>query len=106
VSPGLELLVQFVGTVSNPFVIGASLAMPFFWPRPLAVRFGAVATAATFGAMDAIIGSAVLWGLAIVAVSVAGGLVVAQVALLVLLPLAAVMISLARGAVQRFKQRR
>jgi hypothetical protein len=105
VSPGLELLVQFVGTVSNPFVIGASLAMPCFWPRPLAVRFGAVATAGAFGVMDALIGSAALWGLAIVAVSVAGGLVVAQAALLVLLPLAAAALGAARSMIQRYKGR-
>lgn len=104
-SPGLELLVQFVGTVSNPFVTGTALAMPIFWPRPLAVRLGAVTTATVFGVVDAVIGSAALWGLAIVAVSAAGGLVVSQAALLVLLPLAAAAISMARGTIQRLKGR-
>lgn len=97
VNPGLELLVQLVGTISNPLVIGVSLLMPFLWPRPAAVRVGAAVMAGMLGLLDAMIGGAPVWGLLLVAVSLAGRLVVAQVALCAFLPVVAMALSYARS---------
>ncbi len=104
-SPALELLVQFVGAVCNPFVIGVALAVPFFWPRPAAVRLGPALTAGIFGLVDAAIGGALAWGALLVAVSMAGGAAVGQATLLVFVPLMAATVSAAHAALTRLRGR-
>ena len=96
---------QFVGAVSNPFVIGVSLLVPFFWPRAAAVRLGPALTAGAFGLVDAAVGGALAWGALLVAVSVAGGAAVGQAALFVYVPLLAATISAARAALTRLRGR-
>jgi hypothetical protein len=103
VSPALELLVQFVGAVCNPFVIGVSLLVPFFWPRPAAVRLGPTLMAGAFGLVDAAIGGALAWGALLIAVSAAGGAAVGQAALLIYVPLLAATMSAARAALTRLR---
>ena len=102
-SPALELLVQFVGAISNPFVIGASLLTPFLWPRPAAVRLCPTLTAGGFGLVDAALSTGVMWGVLLVCVSMAGGAVVGQAAVLVFVPLMLAMIRAVRAIVVRLR---
>lgn len=104
-SPELELLVQFVGSVSNPFVIGSALMMPFLWPRPAAVRAAPALTAGLFGLIDAAIGGAVAWGALLVGVSMAAGAAVGQLVLFVFVPLAAAAVGAVRMAFVRLRRR-
>jgi hypothetical protein len=99
VSASLELLVQFVGTLGNPFVIVMALLVPFFWPRPAAVRLFPAVTAGAFALVDAAIGGAVIWGVLLVAVAAAAGAAVGQLVLLLVVPMLAVAMGAARSFV-------
>lgn len=103
VSPIFELLVQFFGTASNPFVIAAPIAIGFLWWRPDAVRLGTILIAALFGLLDAIGSGLIVWGFVLVAVSGLAGALIAEIAFALFFPLALLSLGYARSLLVWFK---
>ena len=91
-----QLTLEFVETAFSPVVLATALALGLFARRASHVRAGTALTAAALGAFDAVSFGAVELGAALVLTSALTGLLVAEVALILILPCVAALLGLAR----------
>ncbi len=84
-----DILAQFIGTATNPFVPLAAIVFVVVTHDPWRVRLGTALVAIGFGLLEALGHGAFGWGVALLLASALAGLAVAEAVLHLLVPLAA-----------------
>ena len=92
----LDILLQFLTTVKNPFVIAACMMAVLLRPSRLAIRLTTILVAMGIGTVDSIVDGVSGWSLIALLVSGFAGLLVAEVALNVMIPCLLLTLALAR----------
>lgn len=98
-----DLLGQFIGIATNPFVPLAAIVFIVVTHAAWRVRAGTACVAIGFGLLDAMAHGGFGWSAAIIAVSALAGLAVAEAALHLLVPLAATLFGWAHRLIAWFK---
>ena len=82
----LEAVAHFLGALTSPLLLGAVAAACWFLRGPGQVRIAAAAAGALLAVFDSI-GAGLAWGALLVGLGAAAGLVAAEIALAVVVPL-------------------
>lgn len=99
----LDLLAQFIGTATNPFVPAAAILFIVVTHEPWRVRMGTALVAMGFGFLDALGHGAGPSGVLVVAASALAGLAMAEAILHLIVPLAIAAFGWVRAALGWFR---